>query len=96
MMSCFQGGRIHASIKRTLLYKFQSQIVEGKVYAFENLTVDTNNGSYKTTTHPFKLNFQIASKVMPLSSAIVTGSPFKFVPISEICGGTCDDEVLVG
>ncbi|KAK2401733.1 replication protein A 70 kDa DNA-binding subunit E [Trifolium repens] len=51
------GDRIHCSIKKTLLYKFVSDIKEGRVYSLENLDVATNGGSYKTTKHPYKLNF---------------------------------------
>jgi replication factor A1 len=61
-----QGDRIHCSIKKTLLYKFVSDIKEGRVYSLENLDVATNGGSYKTTKHPYKLNFQFGSKVTPL------------------------------
>lgn len=44
-----EGGIIHASITKTLLYKFKNEILEGKVYSCENLGVPTNCGSYKTT-----------------------------------------------
>jgi hypothetical protein len=57
------GNRIHATIKKTLLYKFKNDIFEGKCYSFENMGVANNGGNYRTTRHPFKLNFQFSSKV---------------------------------
>ncbi|KAL5080707.1 hypothetical protein RYX36_009128 [Vicia faba] len=44
-----EGGRINASIMKTLLYKFKNEILEGKIYIFENLCVAINGDSYKTT-----------------------------------------------
>ncbi|XP_039687935.1 uncharacterized protein [Medicago truncatula] len=90
-----EGSRIHASIKKTLWYKFQSEIREGKVYSFENMGVAANGGSYKTTHHPYKLNFQFGTKCLPLFGALVSGSDFKFVPISDIVGGSYDCDYLV-
>lgn len=52
-----EGDIIHASITKTLLYKFKNEILEEKVYSFENLGVPTNGGSYKTTQHKYKFNF---------------------------------------
>ncbi|GAU12842.1 hypothetical protein TSUD_73290 [Trifolium subterraneum] len=57
------GGRIHATIKKTLIYKFKNDLIEGKVYCFENLGVSTNGGAYRTTHHPYKMNFQYTSVV---------------------------------
>lgn len=39
-----KGGRIHAFIKKALLYKFKNEILEGQAYSFENLGVATNGG----------------------------------------------------
>lgn len=78
------------------MYKFQSEIREGKVYSFENMGVAANGGSYKTTHHPYKLNFQFGTKCLPLCGALVSGSDFKFVPISDIVGGSYDCDYLVG
>ncbi|CAJ2635731.1 unnamed protein product [Trifolium pratense] len=36
------GGRIRATIRKTLLYKFKNDVLEGKTYAFEKLGVASN------------------------------------------------------
>jgi hypothetical protein len=90
------GNRIHASLKKTLLYKFKNDIFEGKYYSFENMGVANNGGNYRTTRHPFKLNFQFGSKVVFLPTLSITKSPYNFVPIPEIVGGSYDTDYLPG
>lgn len=41
------------------------------------MDVAANGGDYKTTRHPYKLNFQISSELFDLSLGVVCGSPFK-------------------
>lgn len=91
-----EGDRIHCTIKRTHIYKFMSDVCEGNVYSFENMGVASNGGSYRTTHHSFKLNFQYNSKVQHLTNAPVNVSPYKFVEISEVVGGQYDTDFLVG
>jgi hypothetical protein len=90
------GNRIHATIKKTLLYKFKNDIFEGKCYSFENMGVANNGGNYRTTRHTFKLNFQFSSKVVFIPNLKITKSPYDFTPISEIVGGTYDTDYLAG
>ncbi|CAJ2638424.1 unnamed protein product [Trifolium pratense] len=89
------GAKIHATIKKTLIYKFKHDLIEGKVYSFENLGVASNNGGYRTTHHPYKLNFQFGSFVQRLSNCDIVKSPFTFVPIAEVVGGLYDTDFLV-
>ncbi|CAJ2663339.1 unnamed protein product [Trifolium pratense] len=89
------GSKIHATIKKTLIYKFKHDVIEGKVYSFENIGVAANTGAYRTTHHPYKLNFQFGSIVQRLSNCDIVKSPFTFVPISEVVGGLYDTDFLV-
>jgi hypothetical protein len=79
-----------------LLYKFQNDVVDGKVYAFENMDVTSNYVSYKTTKHSYKLNFQFGTKLMPFAANTNPGSLFNFIFISEISGAYFDSDLLVG
>ncbi|WJX26513.1 hypothetical protein P8452_15425 [Trifolium repens] len=56
--------------------------------------VASNGGGYRTTTHPYKLNFQYSSTVQHLPSLQITKSPYHFVPISDIIGGGYDTDYL--
>lgn len=88
------GNRIHATIKKNLLYKFKNDIFEGRCFSFENMGVANNGGNYRTTRHNFKLNFQFGSKVVFLPNLSITKSPYNFVPIPEIVGGAYDTDYL--
>lgn len=90
-----QGDKIHASVRKTLIYRFERDLHEGSVYSFSNFRVASNGGSFRTTRHDYKLNFQIGTKVMQVDGGFVTCSPYSFVPISEITD-TYDTNYLVG
>jgi replication factor A1 len=57
------GDKIHATIKKTQIYKFKNDLIEGKIYCLENMGVGTNSEAYRSTRHPYKLNFQYSSLV---------------------------------
>jgi len=63
-----QGVLIHAFVRHTLIYKFQSEIKEDKVYTIQSFSVSCNGGSYRTTNHAYKINFQFGNKVNMLVS----------------------------
>jgi replication factor A1 len=90
------GDRIHATVKKTLIYKFKDQILEGKIYALQNVGVSNNGGAYRTTRHPYKMNFLFNTFVQRISNFDISKSPFHFVPISEIVGGSYDTDYLCG
>ncbi|CAJ2636275.1 unnamed protein product [Trifolium pratense] len=90
-----EGGRIHATVKKTLIYKFKDDLSEGKVYSFENLGVSTNGAAYRTTQHHYKTNFQFGSVVQRITNHDVKGSPFHLVPISDVVSGSYDTDYLV-
>jgi replication factor A1 len=90
------GGRIHATVRKTLIYKFKDDLKEGKVYTFENMGVATNGGAYRTTHHPYKLTFQFTSLIQMLANQNIDRSPYSFTPIADIVGGSYDTDFLVG
>ncbi|KAJ1393604.1 hypothetical protein SESBI_34788 [Sesbania bispinosa] len=50
-----RGGRIHAIVRRTLIYKFQSTLIEGAAYSISNCGVGENSGEFKYSMHLYKL-----------------------------------------
>jgi replication factor A1 len=70
----------------SLIYKFKDELIEEKVYSFQNLGVLTNGGAYRTTHHRYKLNFQFGSLIQRLSNVDVVGSSFHFIPIYDVVG----------
>ncbi|KAL6527119.1 hypothetical protein OROGR_016209 [Orobanche gracilis] len=90
-----KGDKIHASAKKTIVYKFDRVLKEGNVYSFHHFAVVENTGVFKYTTHPFKLNFYLETKVNPIHGVPIPISPFNFMPISDILCGGFDQSYLV-
>lgn len=92
-----QGTRIHASVRRTLVYKFVNELKEGCVYHLQFLGVAASVGEYRTCRQAYKLNFQFTTKVNPMDSGRVLGEGFQFVPIPDltVVAGVNTD-ILVG
>lgn len=88
--------RIHTTVKRTLVYKFQNEIKKGKCYSFHLVGVASNTGGFKTNHHPYKLIFQFSTKVILLEDGAVPNIVYDLVPISTIMDGGLDVDYLVG
>ena len=88
--------RIHTTVKRTLVYKFQNEIKKGKCYSFHLVGVASNIGGFKTNHHPYKLIFQFSTKVILLEDGAVPNIVYDLVPISTIMDGGLDVDYLVG
>ncbi|PNX95898.1 replication factor A protein [Trifolium pratense] len=63
-------------------------------FSIEMVLMD-KDGAYRTTRHPYKLNFQFSSSVQRLTNFEIVTSPFSFVPIAEVVGGCYDTDFLV-
>ncbi|XP_027906001.1 replication factor A protein 1-like, partial [Vigna unguiculata] len=90
-----EGSKIHASIRRTLIYKFQTKISEGDVYAIQNFSVAPNSGIYRTTHHPYKINFQFGTKVSLLDGNLVPDVKPQYTPLSLLTTTRFDTDYLV-
>ncbi|XP_027905731.1 uncharacterized protein LOC114165274 [Vigna unguiculata] len=89
------GVLIHASVRRTLIYKFQSEIKEDKVYCIQSFSVSCNGGSYRTTNHAYKINFQFGTKVNLVESTLVPNISTAYTPFSTIQAPGFDTDYLV-
>ncbi|XP_057444317.1 uncharacterized protein LOC130736508 [Lotus japonicus] len=90
------GCKIYASIRRTLVYRFQNQITEGRVYQISFFGVCENGGEFWTTSHSYKINFQMHSSVRLMSSTSITGNPFSFMSLSDVVFKEPDTSFLIG
>ncbi|XP_057426364.1 replication protein A 70 kDa DNA-binding subunit B-like [Lotus japonicus] len=79
-----KGCKIHASIRRTLVYRFKNQLLEGRVYQISFFGVCENDGDFRTTPHPYKVNFQMHTSVRLMANTPITGKPFTFMPLSDV------------
>ncbi|CAH9147224.1 unnamed protein product [Cuscuta epithymum] len=61
-----EGTRIHAVVKRPQVALFRPQVMEDNVYAVKNFMVLDNYQLYKTTSHPYILEFVSRTRVVHL------------------------------
>ena len=91
-----RGSKIYASIRHALIYKFQNDISEGHVYAIQNFSVAPNFGIYRTTHHPYKINFQFGTKVSLLNVNLVPDIKPQYTPLSLLTTTAFNTDYLVG
>ncbi|GAU39036.1 hypothetical protein TSUD_59920 [Trifolium subterraneum] len=91
-----KGVKIHATVRRQLLYLFQNKFVEGQVYKMSYFSVTPSVGGYRTTTHPYKLLFQMKTKVLSYDSAVIPLYGLSLSSVSEVCSHVVDYDNLVG
>ncbi|XP_057445046.1 uncharacterized protein LOC130737312 [Lotus japonicus] len=79
-----KGCKIHATVRKTLIYRFQSLLSEGRVYQILSFGVGESGRDFRPTSHPFKINFDIHPFVRLVPNKAINLSPYKFVLISDI------------
>ncbi|KAJ1391983.1 Nucleic acid-binding, OB-fold, partial [Sesbania bispinosa] len=71
IFSVEMGGRIQANIRKAMLRKYMNCVAEGGVYKMTYFGVVDNGGSFRATSHEFKLLFQARTRVLPAKSVII-------------------------
>ena len=75
---------MHATVRKILVYKFKTQLIEGQIYIISYFGVGCNTGFFRTTKHEYRLSFQLRTIVRPYESEIIPLYGFKFVGFDEI------------
>ncbi|KAK7275882.1 hypothetical protein RIF29_17008 [Crotalaria pallida] len=78
------GDKIHASIRKTLIYKFERLLKEGNVYLIFFFGVRKSCGNFLTTRHPYHINFELDTEVKPVSHSNIPRNSFSFVSAADI------------
>ncbi|KEH19428.1 animal RPA1 domain protein, partial [Medicago truncatula] len=89
-----KGAKIHASVRKQLLYVFQPKLSEGKVYKMSFFSVAPSVGSYRTTLHPYKLVFQMKTKVQVSESVLIPTYGVSLSKIADVCGHDVEYDYL--
>jgi hypothetical protein len=87
---------MHATIRKPMLHMFESKIEEGHTYQMSNFFVAPSSGSYRTTLHPYKLVFQMRTKVHNGNGMAISRYGLSLTKIEAICSFTRDYDYLVG
>ncbi|WJX11096.1 hypothetical protein P8452_01744 [Trifolium repens] len=90
-----KGGKIHATIRRQLLYMFDGKIEEGSVYQMSFFSVCPATGYYRSTLHPYKLLFQVKTRVKLAPGSEISTYGLSLLKLSEVLAHTHDYEFLV-
>ncbi|XP_057452500.1 uncharacterized protein LOC130744327 [Lotus japonicus] len=90
-----KGCKIHASVRKTLIYRFQSLLSEGRVYQISFFGVGESGRDFRPTSHPFKINFDIHTYVRLVPNKAINLSPYIFVSISNIMFKDLDTSFLI-
>ncbi|XP_021742772.1 replication protein A 70 kDa DNA-binding subunit C-like [Chenopodium quinoa] len=90
-----QGGKIQASVKKSLLVIFQTKLAEGQVYNISNFGFGFNNGSYKPTGHEYKILFKHLNTVNQVEGASIPIRDFDLKPYNSIVSNNLDTNILV-
>lgn len=91
-----QGDKIHASIGKAHIYRFENRLKEGGVYLVSNLLVEPESEHYRTTRHQHKLAFHIDSKVKPVGDEAVPENILTFDTPADVFSDSYDNDFLVG
>jgi hypothetical protein len=75
---------------------FESKIEDGKIYDLSCFAVYPQSGSYRTTLHPYKIVFQMKTKVKLSEGSSIDSYGLSLTDISDVCAHTHDYEFLVG
>jgi hypothetical protein len=75
---------------------FRSKITEGKVYKMSYLSVSPESGYYRSTSHPYKLGFEMKTKVQICEDSSIDRYRLSLATIGDICGHGPDHDFLVG
>lgn len=90
-----KGGKIQATIRKQLLYLFQQKVVEGGVYKMSFFSVAPSSGFFRPTLHPYRLYFQMKTKVQMIKSTMIPLYGLTFTKFAEVCEQTADSDYLV-
>jgi len=85
------------SVRYTLIYKYEKELSEDRMYFIENFSVASNVGSYRTTTHSYKVNFQYGTKIKQCDDTLVPANMCVILVLPhDIFQSEFDTDYLIG
>jgi replication factor A1 len=91
-----KGSKIHASVRRQLIYVFGGKIAEGKVYKMSYFNVVPESGLFRSTQHPYKLNFEMKTKVQICENNLIDTYGLSLSTIGDIFVYGPEHDFLIG
>jgi len=78
------------------MYKYVKELSEDRVFSIGNFGVASNVESYKTTRHPYKINFQYGTTIKQCDDKFVPASIYVIGDPREIFQSQYDTDYLIG
>ncbi|KAL2894964.1 Replication factor A protein 1 [Bienertia sinuspersici] len=91
-----KGSKIQASVKKTLIRRFAKFLEQGQLRIITNFGVRQNNGSYRPTQHPYKINFFFTTLVQVCGELPIPLYGFNIVSFEDILSKKMDHTYLIG
>jgi len=91
-----QGCKIQATVRKQLIYVFGRRLKEGEVYKISFFSVAPSSGSYRAFMHPYKIVFQMTTKLQPCTSSMIPMYGLSFTSIVDVSSRTVEYDFLVG
>ncbi|CAH2065489.1 unnamed protein product [Thlaspi arvense] len=86
---------MHATVRKELIKKFENSIEEGECKIISNFTVTHNGGRFRTTSHPYKIQFAGTTSVRPSEELPPHIIGLKSVNFSDIHDGKLNPDFLI-
>ncbi|XP_013665097.1 replication protein A 70 kDa DNA-binding subunit D-like isoform X2 [Brassica rapa] len=90
-----KGNKIHASVKKELVAKYDPFLKEGHSNMFINFSLVHSVGSYRTTTHPYRISFLSKTRVLPSEQLPGELCGFQPVKYNEVLDGSLNPDYLI-
>ncbi|XP_027362720.1 uncharacterized protein LOC113870324 [Abrus precatorius] len=89
------GDKIHASVKKTLIYRFEQLLKEDKIYQMYYFVIAESTGLYRTIKHKYRLHFDYDTEVRLLHNTEILPSTLTFTFLADILENKCNTDYLV-
>ncbi|XP_012849548.1 PREDICTED: replication protein A 70 kDa DNA-binding subunit-like [Erythranthe guttata] len=91
-----QGDTVQASIKYTLLYRFESKIKVNRCYVMSNLSAFFSVKTYKYVMNDYRVTFEYTSTVREVDIPSIPMYSFKFTSYADIQQASNNNEYTIG
>jgi len=94
VLLCLKGGKIHASVRKSLVPHIKSMVEEGLTYRLEHVMVGFIEGPLKLTPHKYKLNMMRTTKFTKVNAQKVPKNVFDFMSFKDVLSTPEEDKII--
>ncbi|XP_020876809.1 uncharacterized protein LOC110227300 [Arabidopsis lyrata subsp. lyrata] len=95
VLSDVKGKKIHASVKREHLNRFEKLMVPGEWKAIENFGLTYSTGQFKATDHRYKMGFMAQTRVVRMDP-LPDSYYLSLTPFNDVLTAGLNQNYLIG